>query len=293
MRRIPVWLIKNSIVQTYTVLLVCVLTFLRNYFIDKHIRQSEDIYTPIVYSILILWVYYSIFFRVRENETFDEKVIFQSKFDEPNDYLLKFINLSLLLFMGSNSFFIFGRLGVIASLCLITISGMLCIFMIGKNSWKNRGSHKVQTPSISNFLIFSGIVGYFYFISWKSSYCHEFGVNEIGNFFEKDTYQAKYMVEISRANGGNTYKLPANILISRDFSDYESYDIETGIGPYINETTETSEIRYAKVNTVLFNNGGFLYFKDCLVSIDEAEECTCLDQDGEEWSIEMTLEKAK
>lgn len=147
--------------------------------------------------------------------------------------------------------------------------------------------------TLGRFAIIAGIVGYIYFIPWKNAYCFEFGVEEIGKYFEKDTYEARYIVEISKVDGGNTYKLPADLLISGDFSEYESYDTETGVGAYSYETTETSETRFVKVKRVYFNNGGSLFFKDCLVSIDGSYENTCYDQDGEEWTIEITKQKIK
>lgn len=138
-----------------------------------------------------------------------------------------------------------------------------------------------------------GIIGYVYFIPWKSSYCYEFGVNEIGNYFEKDTYEAKYIIEIGKVDSNKTYKLPADILVSDDFSELASYDTETGVGPFSYETTGTSEIRYAKIKKVYFNNKNSINFKNCLVSIDNSNNCTCYDQKNQEWHIKMTKEKVK
>lgn len=292
-RRFCIWLIEKSNFQTYTIIIVLALTITSRYFIDHQIRKTQDFYSSIIYSILILWVYYSLFFRVILDEDVNEKIILRRRFDEPKDLLGKFMKLSVLIFFGYRAFFIFGRLGVLISLSIITITGLFCIFMIAKNTWKEKSSHKDFMETLGQFAIMAGIVGYIYFIPWKSSYCYEFGVKEIGNYFEKDTYEAKYIIEISRVDGGNTYKLPADILISDDFSEYESYDTETGVGAYSYETSETSEIRYAKIRKVYFNNGGTLFFKDCLVSIDNSYDCTCYDQDGEEWRIEITKEKVK
>lgn len=293
MRRLKLWLIEKSSVQTYTITIVLALTIASRYFIDQQIRKTQDFYSPIIYSLVILWVYYSLFFRVILDEDVNERIILRRRFDEPKELFGKFIKLSVLIFFGYGTYFILGRLGVLISLSIITITGLFCIFMIAKNTWKEKSSHKDFMETLGQFAIMAGIVGYIYFIPWKSSYSYEFGVKEIGNYFEKDTYETKYIVEVSRVDGGNTYKLPADILVSDDFSEYESYDTETGVGAYSYETTETSEIRYAKIKKVYFNNRETLFFKDCLVSIDNSYDCTCYDQDGEEWQIEMTNEKVK
>jgi hypothetical protein len=165
--------------------------------------------------------------------------------------------------------------------------------MVGKATWKEKSTHKDFIETLGQFAIIAGIVGYIYFIPWKGAYCYEFGIREIGSYFEKDTYEAKYLVKLGRVDGGETYKLPADLLISNDFSEYEDYETETGGGAYSYETMRTSEIKYAKINKVYFKNGGSLFFKDCLVSIDNSNDCTCLDQNGEEWRIEITKEKTK
>lgn len=292
-KRFCIWLIEKSNAQTNIIIIVIVLTIASRYFIDYNLRKSHDFYSPIIYSILILWVYFSLFFTVILDEDINEKVIRRRSLDEPKGLFGKFIKLSVLIFFGYRTFFIVGTLGVLISLSIITITGLFCVFMIAKNSWKERSSHKDFMETLGQFAIMAGIVGYIYFIPWKNSYCYEFGVKEIGNYFEKDTYEAKYIVEISRVDGNNTYKLPADILVSADFSEYESYDTETGVGAYSYETTNTSEIRYAKIRKVYFKNGNFLFFPDCLVSIDDSYENTCYDQDGEEWTIKITKQKIK
>lgn len=292
-RRFGIWLIEKSKVQTYTIIIVLGLTITTNYFIDYQIRKTQDFYSPIIYALLILWVYCSLFIRVNFNKDVNEKIIFKRIFHQPKDHLGKFMKLSLLIFFGYRTFFIFGRLGVLISLSIITITGLLCIFMIAKNSWKESSRHDDFIETLGQFAIKAGLVGYLYFSPWKSSYCYEFGVKEIGNYFEKDTYEAKYIVEIGRVEDSNKYKLSADILISDDFSQFESYDTETGVGQYSYETTETYEIRYAKIKKVYFNNGGTLFFENCLVSINKSYDCNCYDQYGEEWRVEITKEKVK
>lgn len=292
MRRLKLWLIEKSKVQTWAIITVVILTIASRYVINQHIRKTQDYYTPIIYSLLILWVYYSLLFRVILDDDVNEKVILKRRFNDPKDLLGKMIKLSVLIFFSCRTFFIFGRVGVLISLTIITITGLLCIYLIARNTWKVRANHEDFTETLGQFAIIAGIVGCIYFIPWKSSYCREFGVKEIGNYFEKDTYEAQYTVAISRADGSNAYKLPADLLISTDFSEYETYDTETGLGPFSSETIATSEIRYAKIKKVYFNNGRTLFFKDCLISIDGSEN-TCYDQAGKEWRIEITKQKVK
>jgi hypothetical protein len=330
MRQLKIWLIEKSNVQTYVIVIILVLTIARTYIIDEHVRQTKDFYTPIVYFLLMLWVYYSVFYRVILDNDVNEKVILKRRLDEPKDLIGKFVKLSLLIFFSYRTFFIFARGGVIISLALITLTGLFCIYLIGKNTWNEKSSHKDFTQTLGQFAIAAGIVGYIYFVSWKSSFCYEFGIMEIGNYFEKDTYNAKYLVNICRthSNGNadvnerlidddkendkeavdeiienvksemeyekkHTYKLPADIVVSDDFSEYQDYDTETGIGAYSYETTATSETRKVKILKVYFNNGGYLYFSDCFVPINNSDDCNCVDQDDKEWKVELTKVKIK
>lgn len=291
MKRLKIWLIEKSNFQTYPIVAILSFTIIRNFFIDQEFKKSEDFYTPIVYFFLIIWVCYSLYYRVSVD--INEKTILKRRFEEPKDFIGKCIKLCVLILFGYRTFFIFGRSGVLLTLFIITFTGLFFIYLIAKHTWKERSNHKDLVETLGQFAIISGIVGYIFFILWKNSFCYEFGVKEIGNYFEKDTYEAKYIVKISSHHGGRTYKLPADILISNDFSEYESYDTETGIGAYSYETTESSEIRYAKIKKVYLKNGESLYFKDCLVSIYNDYDCTCSDQYGIEWQIEIIKEKVK
>jgi len=201
------------------------------------------------------------------------------------------VKLGILIFVGYHTFFIFGEVGVVISLVIISFTGLFSLVMIAKNTWMTKSRDFME--NLEQFAIISGIVGYIFFIPWKSTYCYEFGVKEIGSYFEKDTYEAKYIVEISRTTGSAEYKLPAEILVSDDFSQFEYYASETGTGAYSDETMESSEIRFAKINRVFFANGGFLVFENCFAPINEWKDCSCYDQSGTEWSIVVTTEKAK
>lgn len=330
MRRIKFWLLGKSDVQTYTIIIVLFLTLVSRYFIDYQIRKTQDYYSPIIFLLLTFWVYYSIFFRVILNNSVSEIIILRNPFDEPKDLSGKFTKLSLLIFFGYQTYYVFGRLGVLISLSIITITGLFCILMIAKNFWQERSRHNNIMEAFGMFIITAGIVGYIYFIPWKISFCYEFGVKEIGNYFEKHTYSAKYLVNICRTNLYNdsaafdklddeykendqealneivdnvvaeieyqkkhTYKLPADIIVSNDFSEYEDYDTESGVGGFSYGITATSETRKVKILKVYFKNGGFLYFSDCFLAVNNSDDCVCVDQNGKEWKVELTKVKVK
>ena len=291
MKRIKHFLIEKQVAQFWVIIVVLALTIVSYFNIDYSIRKIHDYYTPIIYTILILWIYYSIFHIVVLDETTDAKVIRKRIFDNPNDIYLNLILLSLLLIVGHRTFFIFGKIGVLISLTLVSFSGLFCILMIAKNTWIQTSRPNYIVDSIIQFIFRAGIIGYIYFIPWKNIYCHQFGVEEIGNYFEKDKYQAKYIVELY-SNYDSTYdsmlfKLPANILISDDYSEYNVHEPTRWVD-YSDESIETSETRYVMVNEVNLNNGSSLIFEKCLVPLNYSNNCTCYDQDGREWGIKMT-----
>jgi hypothetical protein len=71
--RLQFWLIKKSNIQTYVIIVVLILTIASHYFIDQRIRKTQDYYTPVIYSLLILWVYYSLFYQEVLDENVNEK----------------------------------------------------------------------------------------------------------------------------------------------------------------------------------------------------------------------------
>lgn len=278
MRQVKTWLIEKTIIQTNTIVVVLLLSIACRYFIDKHILTTHDYFSPVVYLLLILWVYYSLFFIVSLSETVNEKVIIIRGFENPKDLIGKFIKLTLLVYFGYRTFFIFGRLGVLFSLLIITVTGLLCIYLIAKEFWSD-------TDFIRKFFLFAGIVGFIYFKPWKAAYCYEFGVEEIGNFFEKHTYEAKYFIKLTSLDRDSSYTLPADIIVSEEFSDYDSYDTETDVITY--------EIRKVKIKNVYLNNSEKFFFEKCLVPIDNSDDYTCTDQNGVEWRMEVTKKKVQ
>lgn len=283
MNRIKFWLIENSKIQSFIVTLAILWTIVQISFTSLHFRNEIDFYTPTILLVLILWVYYSLLFQVDDDSDELDKIIVIRSLDIPEELIGKLLKLTCMVIFGHQTSFIFGKPGVLVALFFITITGLFCIYIIGLTIWNDRSFHKSIISGMFLFAFQAGVVGYIYFLPWKNSFCHEFGIKEIGNYFEKDTYEAKYIVEIKRVDKGKTYRLPANIIVSDDFSE----SVSTG-----SDENESSVIRFARVNQVFFKNGGKLYFNDCLVSIDNYYENSCTDQNGEEWNIIITKEKA-
>lgn len=291
MKRIKLFLIEKHIVHSLVIIIVLALTIVSFFNIDYRIRKIHDYYTPIIFTILILWCYYRIFHIVVLDQTTNEKIIRKRIFDNPVDIYPNAIFLSLLIIVGHRTFFIFGKIGVLTSMTLVSFSGLFCILMIAKNTWIQILGPNYIKETILNFLINVGIIGYIYFIPWKNIYCYQFGVEEIGNYFEKDKYKAKYIVELY-SNYESTYdsmlfRLPANILVSDDYTEYNVHEPTRWVD-YSDESIETSETRYVMVNEVNLNNGSSLIFEKCLVSLNYSINCTCYDQHGREWGIKMT-----
>lgn len=278
MNKFKIWLLEKSKIQTNTIVIVLLLSIASRYFIDEKIISTKDFFSPVVYLLLILWVYYSLFFCVVFNEDVKEKIINKRNLNDPKDFFGKLIKLTLLIFFSYRTFFIYGRLGVVFSLLIITITCILCIYIQAKADWSNY-------DFLTKFVFLAALVGYIYFKPWKAAYCYEFGVKEIGNFFEKHTYEAKYFIKITSLDRDSSYTLPADIIVSEEFSDYDSYDTETDVITY--------EIRKVKIKNVYLNNGEKLFFEKCLVPIDNSDDYTCTDQNGVEWRMELTKKKVQ
>jgi len=288
MKDIKVWLIEKNNIQNLLVLIVIMGAIISRFIIDKHTIHTYDFYTPILFLLLIIWVYFSTFFVVSLNNNTNEKTISRRKSFKQEELYGKFLKVTALILVGSSTFNIFGKNGVLVSLILTSLTALLSLFISIKEVWTVRQNEKFVPVTV---LII--IIGYIYFIPWKNAYCHQFGVEEIGHYFEKDTYNAKYLIEATESESDKTYTLPADIIISKEYSDYVYEDTESGIGPYSYESSESTEIRFAKINRVYIPDSGFLFFKNCLVTIDNSMDCPCYDQNDKEWKIEFTKSRAK
>jgi hypothetical protein len=291
---------ENHKAQRWTLWIIIAMLIGAKFAFNYHVRIKYDYYTPGIALLLVLWIVISILFRLSVDKFFNEsieddnedkflvrKVVFRNSVEQGILYS-KLFNLAIIVFLAAHSYAIFGRAGIIFSLSLIILTCIFSIFSLYfyRDKKNNRSGEFGQ-------LILYGIVLLAFLWSGKKVYCSEFGVETIGHYFEKDTYESQYYVVIREEESDNEYKLPADIIVSRDFSEFESYETETGIGVTSHETTEIDETRRIKLLKVYFSNGGSLYFTDCLVPLDNSYDCTCSDQDDEDWRIEMTEEKVK
>jgi hypothetical protein len=284
----------------YAIVLLLAWTAIRRFFLTSSFRNDSDYFTSIFYFLTIAWVYYTTCYRLILDEDTNEKVILKRRLDDIASYKISLIQLSILFMFGTRSFIIYGQAGIIIILSIITVTALLSILYLFYDSRK-QFSEIIKNKFKGNFiesiinafapiLIYGAIIVYVLLWPWRTAFCHQYGVEEIGHYFEKDSYEAKYLVKISRVDGDNTYTLPSEIFVSKDFSEYDSYETTRGVGAYSTDEEESVEIRYVKIKKVFFKNGGFLYF-DCLVPVENSQ--TCEDQDGEEWEIELTSTKIK
>ena len=277
MKRLKYWLLENPKILSYTINIILILILARIVFIDSEYRKAKDFYSPIIYILLIIWIYYSIFCSVIKDDRLKAKIVLNRRFYDTSGLVNKMIKLTFLILLGHRTLLIFGKTGVLISLFITTITGFLSVFMIVMNSWEEIPTAKSFKGKFIYIILSVGIVGYIYLQPWRNAICSEYGVEEIGNYFEKDTYEAKYYVNIRRVS--KEYKIPADIVVSNGFSTFKTNDRNSDIGLPSFEITET---RYAKINKVYFENGGYLFFKNCLVDIEDSYGCECVDQQGED-----------
>lgn len=294
---IKVFLLESSTLF-YAIAVLLAWTAVRRFFLTASFRSDSDYFTSIFYFLTIAWVYYTVCYRLILDEDTNEKIILKRRLDDIAAYKIALIQLSILFIFGTRSFLIYRRTGIIVILSIITVTTLLAILYLFYDSRKqfgeiikNKFKGNFIEPIINAFapiVIYGAIIVYVLLWPWKIAFNHQYGVKEIGHYFEKDSYEAKYLVKISRVDGGNTYTLPSDIFVSKDFSEYDSYETTRGVGAYSTDEEESVEIRYVKIKKVFFKNGGFLYF-DCLVPVENSQVCE--DQDGEEWEIELTTTK--
>lgn len=296
MKKLNLSLIQNTDAKIYSAFVLILLTMLSRYFIEYEIRKSYDFYTPITYLLIIAWFYYSIFFKVRFDEEKNVKIVIKRKLKDYSETGWLFLGIGILTFFSYQTFFIFGKVGVLFSLLLITVTaiGSAVVFAYGISK-SNRSDLFMYIGSIGFSVV---ITLYIYFIPWKYTFCYEFGIKEIGNYFEKHTYEAKYLILLKKVSKNHNstlknYSLVADILVSKDFSQFDSDDTETDFKGYSYETSKTLENRYVQIKKVYFNNGGYLIFNNCLIELKGSDFNVCTDQNGREWEIELTNVKIK
>lgn len=111
-------------------------------------------------------------------------------------------------------------------------------------------------------------------------------------FFRYNDYipEGKYSYNVILQRNDKTYTLPAEIEISYDMDEYDSYPIEynplTGTG-----YTQTHIEQVIKLNRIYWPNGGYLKFEqnDVFLSANEAVKIT--DQNDVDWKCTLTNER--
>lgn len=273
--------LKAIPLQTYVVIFTITILNILYFHTNIDILNIE----PFIYSILIIWAYFSIFLKIVNN-----KISFR-KIDGNQNYKGSFFNLGIILLLGYQSFCIYGKVGVIIILSIITLTATINIIVLYKEIFISKNNQFNDKNELSSQLFVSaGFVLFFYFFFiGKPAFCYEFGVEEIGSFFEKRTYEAQYLIKIKKLNDTAIFELPANFIISRDFSEYVSYEVDKDMfGPY----SITDEIRYVKLKKVYFPNN-ILKFNNCIIPVESHSVDNCSDENGIEWFIHFTNKKVK
>jgi hypothetical protein len=285
MKRILFFLIEKTYIQTVLIAVLLITTILLRCFCDKINLNRINYFLLVLNSLFIFWVFINLFFVVVKSENNNLKTIHLRKFDDFESIQGMLFKLIAILFIGARTYFVLDRPGVILSLSLTTISAILSIYTLIKCIKKDKSKDSNKEGLVL-------VLIYLYFMVWKGVFCFEFGVEKIGAYFEKETYDAKYYVIINNSEDYVSDKLPAEIIVSSEFSEFESYESE-GITMFSEETTQTEEERYVKVKNIELENGKILYFKDCFASTNNLYDCECDDQYGKDWYIEMTDEAVK
>lgn len=108
-----------------------------------------------------------------------------------------------------------------------------------------------------------------------------FGDAQIGSFFEKNDYTAKYFVNLfPNENEAKNYRLPADIHIYYEINDNED------------SFSTTKCIRLGKI---YFPQGGYLIFNDDGIneSLTFGEKVSLMDSESKHWDVELIDEKVK
>jgi hypothetical protein len=297
MKRVLIWLIERTDIQIFSVITVIVLDeiiFPKIKWIDSFIKYGS---TSILSFIMIVWIYYSLFFIVNIDEDKKQRITFTKLFYNVKESSWKVSFLSLLLIFTASSYSVFGKYGAILSLIAITLSTIIFIFLIVKKvaskdfsepGYRNTKDEILFTKVIS-IVVLSAIVGYFHFLIWSGVYSGEFGVKEIGHYFEKSSYDTNYYVWIRDAEENKRQKLLAEISVSGEYNDYTEFESGEDIH---GSMSNFKEFRGVKINKVFLNNGEIILFGDdepCIVLINQ--NIFCYDQNGKEWEIDLINEK--
>lgn len=150
---------------------------------------------------------------------------------------------------------------------------LFCIWAITKDALRNRAL-------VTGIIMGHAILGYCMYSWSKGTYVLHYGDEIIGSFWEKPNYKTKYLVKLYKGDSDQFYTLPAQLHV---FS--ETFEDDYG------DSYQTWTEKFILVETVYFNNGEYLTFDDC--NLNEGGRVFCIDQNDNEWYIELTKEKIK
>jgi hypothetical protein len=211
-------------------------------------------------------------------------VLYQSRSDKSTNLLDHLVSersfgpyFSLWIILLTNPFNVFkwsSSIYIFISLVLVAIS----CYAIIRDIYTSR---KLFTTAVIGHVFFC-----YCLLHWsKNAYINEWGNTQIGSYWEKESYTAKYLVKISKSETAKEYSLPAIIYVSSEWgeSPYPSEDM-MGI-----EYFETFENRRIYLERVFFSGAGYLEFDDCILEV--GKKSFCIDREGGRWNIELTNEQ--
>lgn len=281
---------KILLISAYLFLPIIIGTILSWIIFDSPDKRKNDYYSAIIYFIIYLYFIISAFYLIRKGKT------------DVYTYVFHFISLIILNYTSYETFFIYKKIGIIVFLFIQFFSTTLAIsliiriiFMIKKNHENNNSfiDDLNSQPLIVYCLIFIGVSYY----PIKETFCQEFGVKEIGNYFEKGIYKSEYYLKLHKTNDEddepdiNDYEISEYDRFHKLYKQYwqdKEFVIPAIIG-----------IKKNKDNVIVLEpiivDGKSIDFKFCDPSKDPSDgyECFCEDQHGTSWRVEMTGKKVK
>ena len=239
-------------------------------FLPKELKSGFEVIQLIAYIALIIW---SIINLIVVNDarriiggtlhylprttTIDELI------ERPN--FNEYFKLFILLCIGQYSFDSFKIIGLLLYLAFAFFLIVISLLVIYRDYKKKR---TYTTTILGNLFLVVCLL-----LCSKSTYSRIEGDEIIDSFFEKPEYRAKYYVNLfSETSKSKNYRLVADVHVYQETE--EGYD------------DKSHTYKVISIERVYFNNGGYLYFDDCLAKIGEKTYCT--DQNGKDWYIELT-----
>lgn len=281
---------KVFLISVFICLSIIIGTILSWIIFDSPDKRENDYYSAIIYSIIYLYLIISAFYLIKKGKT------------DVSTYVFYFISLIILNYSGYETFFIYKKTGIILFLIIqffsitLVLSLIICIsFLIQKKHDNNIDfiNDIISQPAIIYCLVFIGISYY----PIKETFCQEFGVKEIGNYFEKGKYKSEYYLKLHKITDEDDephitdYEVSEYDMFHKLSKQYwldKEFIVPAVIGIIKNENK-------VLILEPIIVDGESIDFKFCLPSKDPSDgyECFCEDQNGTSWRVEMTGKKVK